>query len=150
MPTRKTGGLAEKSYKVFATWLVIYNNRIRKVWNNGSPVPALTLNNVTTQNSGNYRVIINGYGGSVTSSVAALTVFLPPQSFLARSSTNHQVALQLTGSPNYPYVLQLATNLTPPVNGKAVLTNPADGNGNWQFMETNLNGGQKFYRAVGQ
>jgi hypothetical protein len=51
---------------------------------------------------------------------------------------------------NYPYILQSATNLTPPVNWQPVLTNPADGNGNWQFTDTNLNGSQKFYRAVGQ
>jgi hypothetical protein len=51
---------------------------------------------------------------------------------------------------NYPYFLQSATNLTPPVNWQPVLTNPADGNGNWQFTDTNLNGSQKFYRAVGQ
>jgi len=50
----------------------------------------------------------------------------------------------------YPYILQSATNLTPPVNWQPVLTNPADGNGNWQFMDTNLNGSQKFYRAAGQ
>ena len=116
----------------------------------GQTNATLTLLAVTNGNAANYFMVVTNNFGSVTSAVAALTVFLPPQSFLARSSTNHQVALQLIGSPNYPYILQSATNLTPPVIWKPVLTNPADGNGNWQYMETNFNENQKFYRAVGQ
>ena len=116
----------------------------------GQTNATLTLLAVTNGNAANYFVVVTNNFGSVTSAFAALTVFLPPQSFLARGSTNHQVALQLTGTPNYPYILQSATNLTPPIIWQPVLTNPADGNGNWQFTETNLNGNQKFYRAVGQ
>ena len=116
----------------------------------GQTNATLTLLAVTNGNAANYFVVVTNNFGSVTSAVATLTVFLPPQSFLARSASNHQVALQLIGSPNYPYILQSATNLTPPVNWQPVLTNPADGNGNWQFTDTNLNGSQKFYRAVGQ
>ncbi len=116
----------------------------------GQTNATLTLLAVTNGNAANYFVVVTNSFGSVTSAVATLTVFLPPQSFLARSTNSHQVALQLIGSPNYPYILQSATNLTPPVNWQPVLTNPADGNGNWQFTDTNLNGSQKFYRAVGQ
>jgi hypothetical protein len=58
--------------------------------------------------------------------------------------------MQFTGTPYYPYILQSATNLTPPISWKSILTNPADGNGNWQSTDTNLNSLQKFYRAVGQ
>ncbi len=39
---------------------------------------------------------------------------------------------------------------SPSVNSQPVRTNPAAGNGNWQFTDTNLNNRQKFYRAVGQ
>jgi hypothetical protein len=81
--------------------------------------------------------------------VATLTVLVPPQSFTGLSASGG-LQLQFSGTPNYPYILQLATNLTPPINWQPVLTNPADGNGNWQFMDTNLNGNQRFYRAVGQ
>jgi hypothetical protein len=116
----------------------------------GQTNATLTLLAVTNGNAANYFVVVTNSFGSVTSAVAKLTVFLPPQGFLARNTNNQQIALQLIGSPNYPYVLQSATNLTPPVNWQPVLTNPADGSGNWQFTDTNLNGGQKFYRAVGQ
>lgn len=116
----------------------------------GQTNAALTLLAVTNGNAANYFVVVTNSFGSVTSAVATLTVFLPPQSFLARSTNGHQVAMQLTGTPNYPYILQSTTNLTPPVNWQPVLTNPADNNGNWQFTDTNLNNQQKFYRAAGQ
>ena len=128
------------------------NNRIRKMWNNGSPIPSLTLNNVAIQSSGNYQVIVTGNGGSITSNVASLLVLpcLPPQGFTGASTNKNQLKLQFSGTANYPYILQSATNLTTPINWQSIVTNPADVNGNWQFMNTNLNGGQKFYRAVGQ
>lgn len=129
------------------------NNRIRKVV--GTPdyptvLPTLILANVSSQNMGNYSVVIGYSTGSVTSSMAALTIFLPPKNFSASGASGNQLSLQLAGTPNYPYILQSTTNLTQPVNWQPVLTNLADTNGNWQFTDTNLNGVQKFYRAVGQ
>jgi sugar lactone lactonase YvrE len=123
------------------------NLRIRKVCFTG--LPTLLVPNSSTNNAGNYSVVISSPFGSVVSSVANLTVFVPPQQFTGRS-TSGGLQIQFSGTPNYPYILQSATNLTSPVNWLPVLTNPADGNGNWQFTDTNLNGNQKFYRAVGQ
>jgi hypothetical protein len=122
-------------------------SRIRKVCFSGLPV--LLLPNSSTNNAGNYSVVISSPFGSVVSSVATLTVLVPPQQFTSRS-TSGGLQIQFSGTPNYPYILQSATNLTSPVNWQPVLTNPADGNGNWQFTDTNLNESQKFYRAVGQ
>ena len=81
--------------------------------------------------------------------MATLTVLVPPQHFTGQFAGGG-LQIQFSGTPNYPYILQSATNLTPPVNWQPVLTNSADGKGNWQFADTNLNNGQKFYRAVGQ
>ena len=82
---------------------------------------------------------------------------LRPQGFTGqtRSAGNAggspQVALQFAGTPNYPYVLQSATNLTPPVNWQSVLTNSTDTNGNWSFVVANLIGVPSiFYRVFGQ
>jgi hypothetical protein len=44
--------------------------------------------------------------------------------------------------------LQSTTNLLPPINWQSVQTNITDTNGNWQYMDTNLNAPQKFYRAT--
>jgi hypothetical protein len=57
------------------------NNRIRKV--SFSDTPILTLNNVTTNNAGKYQVIITSPCGCVTSSVASLTVVIPPRTATA-------------------------------------------------------------------
>jgi len=108
----------------------------------------LTLPAVTSSDTTNYFVVVTNNYGSVTSAMASLTVFLPPQEF---SVQNVMTGLQmsLTGSPSFPYILQSATNLTPPVSWKSIRTNYADISGNWQFTDTNVNGDQKFYRAVG-
>ena len=47
----------------------------------------------------------------------------------------------------YRPVLLLDAEVKP---GQPIFTNPADVNGYWQFTDTNLNTGQKYYRAVGQ
>ena len=102
----------------------------------------------------NYFVVITNNYGSVTSAAAYLWVFVPPQNFSAGNviATNGgKISLQLSGTPNYPYILQSVTNLTPPVNWKSIRTNNADSNGNWSFTATNLSVTPNlYYRAVGQ
>ena len=109
----------------------------------------LTLPSVTSGNSTNYFVVVTNNYGSVTSSAATLFVFLSPQNLTVQ---NVAVGLQMqfAGTPYYRYSLQSATNLTPPTSWISIFTNTADVNGNWQFTDTNLNAGQKFYRAEGQ
>ena len=95
-------------------------------------------------------VVTNNFG-SVASLSVGLTVFLPPQGFKGFSLDGKQLNLQLIGTPNYPYILQATTNLTPPIKWQSVLTNPADFNGNWISTVTNLTGKPGlFYRAVGK
>jgi uncharacterized delta-60 repeat protein len=75
----------------------------------------------------------------------------PPQSFSGHPASGGGLQLQFSGTPNYPYILQMATDLTPPVNWQSILTNPADGNGNWNFTVTNLTDlPAGFYRVMGQ
>jgi uncharacterized repeat protein (TIGR03803 family) len=117
----------------------------------GQTNAVLTLTGVTSANTTNYFVVVTNTYGSVTSAVVGLTVFLPPQNFLGFSPDGQQLDLQLTGTPNYPYILQSATNLTPPVIWQSILTNPADVNGNWSFTVSNLmNLPAGFYRAAAQ
>ena len=113
----------------------------------------LTYNGSPTapKNAGSYTVIatINdpNYYGSVTNT---LMIGSSPQSFTASCTNAQNLTLQLTGTPNYPYILQAATNLTPPIDWKPVLTNPADVNGNWSFTVSNLATPNLFYRAASQ
>ena len=52
------------------------NNRIRRVV--PTTDPAITIYNLTTNNAGNYTVIVSNPFGSITSSVATVTLALPP------------------------------------------------------------------------
>ena len=139
----------------------LYTGSVISVTASTTP-PGLTVNltyngspNAPT-NAGSYTVVGTvtdpNYYGSATNT---LVVGLPPQSFTASSSTvsanGQQLILQLAGTPSYPYILQMATNLTPPVIWQCVFTNCADTNGNCNFTVTNLSGVPAgFYRAVGQ
>ena len=120
--------------------------------------PGLTVNltyngspNAPT-NAGNYTVIgvisdPNYYG--IASDM--LVVGQSPQSFGIGSTNSQQLTLQLTGTPNYPYILESATNLTPPVVWLPVFTNYADTNGIWSYTITGLtNFPAGYYRAVAQ
>jgi hypothetical protein len=106
-------------------------------------------------NPGSYTVVgtindPNYYGGATN----VLVIGLPPQSFAAGNIgglNQPSLTLQLSGTPGYPYVLQTATNLTPPVDWQSIFTNPADVNGNWSLTLSNLTGlPGGFYRAVAQ
>ncbi len=126
-----------------------FNNRIRKVIN--TQRPALTLNNVTVTNAGNYELVVTGPGGSVTSSVANLTVTTVPiihQTFL---NTDGSVTLSFVSQPNSTNVVFCTTNLSPPVIWQPVSTNKAGPDGDWQYTDTNAVSFQtQFYRSLTQ
>jgi hypothetical protein len=118
------------------------NERIREVV---FPGPTLLLNNAGGANAGAYDVVVSSPYGSVTSSVVALVVALNPLNAL--SIGGQEVQLQCQGVPGNSYVLLSATNLTPPVDWRPVVTNTADTNGNWTSTVTNvLSDNAVFYR----
>ncbi len=88
------------------------SSRIGKVALLGSPV--LNLNLVTTNNAGNYAVIISDSSGSVTSSVASLTVNVPvfistqPQSQSVSVGSN--VTFAVTAGGTLPLHYQWLSN----------------------------------------
>jgi sugar lactone lactonase YvrE len=115
----------------------------------GQTNSVLTIPSVTLANLTNYFVVVTNNYGAVTSDVVRLNVFLPPQNFTIQNLPTG-LQMQLTGTRFNPYVLQSATNLTPPIGWTSIVTNLSDVNGNWQFTDTNLNADQKYYRAFGQ
>jgi sugar lactone lactonase YvrE len=96
---------------------------------------------------GDYQVIITGPQGSVTSTVATVTVALPPlQAALNPALT---ALLTFSGAPGSLYVLQAASNLDTPINWQPIFTNVADSNGGWTFTDTNILGYPAiFYRIT--
>jgi len=109
----------------------------------------LNLSNLTVSLAGNYSVAVSASGGSVTSSVASLTVLLPPGISNGVANADGCFTLNLTGTPGYTYVLEAATNLSLPINWFFIATNTMDTNGVWQFNDPQAtNFSQQFYRLL--
>jgi sugar lactone lactonase YvrE len=107
------------------------NNRIRKVLTTVNPM--LTLNNVSFTNAGNYSVIITNSSGSVTSSVASLTVVLPGYNHVAGQVLGDgTMQLAFVGIAGGNYALDSTVSLSP-ANWIPQATNRADANGNLIF-----------------
>jgi uncharacterized delta-60 repeat protein len=114
----------------------------------GSASANLVVSNVCGADAGWYSVVISNGFGRVISSVAELTVLLPPREFTGQA-TSAGMLIRFAGTPSYPYVLQSATNLVPPVDWRSVFTNAADADGHWSFAVTNIvDAPMRFYRAV--
>ena len=86
----------------------------------GTNIPGATLSTYTRSNAqssqaGNYTVVVTNASGSVTSSVAALTVLLPPtitthpQSQTVKTGTNVTFTVTATGSPPLSYQWQFGS-----------------------------------------
>ncbi len=56
----------------------------------GATTTALTINNATTGDTGNYSVVLSNFVGTATSADAALTVFIPPTFTTAAIATGRQ------------------------------------------------------------
>jgi alpha-tubulin suppressor-like RCC1 family protein/sugar lactone lactonase YvrE len=104
---------------------------------------------IPPKNPGSYIVVgaiadLNYYGSATN----VLVVGLPPQSLAEHLGVN-RLQIQFAGTPNYPYILQMATNLTPPVSWQSIITNSPDANGNWSWTNFNLSAYPAgFYRAA--
>ena len=124
------------------------NSRIRKVDYSGAQ-PVLKLNGASTNNAGNYAVIItDGVGNSVTSSVVHLTVSIPVYNQISAQMVSGGVMwLTFTGLPGTNYVLERTFKLAP-ANWLPQVTNPADGSGAVVFSNTPVASTNNFWRIL--
>jgi subtilase family serine protease len=113
----------------------------------GSATNNLTLTSVTTNSTANYSVVVTNAYGSITSSVTALTVVLPPGINGVAANPNGSVTLSLSGSPGVSYVLESTTNFVSGSGWQPVATNVFDVTGAWQFNDMSAASfPQRFYR----
>jgi hypothetical protein len=112
-----------------------------------SPAAALSLSNVTAQSAGLYSVLVTNAYGSVTSSVASLTIVTPLVTNIL-TGTNGSVTLSFVGLPNATTRIWATTNLALPSSWQPIFTNTTTSpNGAWQFIDTNTVGYPlRFYR----
>lgn len=114
----------------------------------GSSEGGLTLIAVTTNDAGNYTVVVSNPAGSVTSSVAVLSVILPdtPQRLSVNSLVARVNDFVLAWSTNTDgFTLQSATNLAPPVIWRDV-TNPPVVLGGQYTVTNSRSASQQFLR----
>ena len=123
------------------------NARIRKVQNNPqNNLSTLVLSNVTINNAGNYSVVVTNNYGSVTSSIASLTVTLPGYNQISSQFlSGGKMRLSFVGIAGGNYALDRSFNLSP-ANWIPQVTNPADANGNLIFTNTPDSTTNNFWR----
>ncbi len=111
----------------------------------GAITATLTLTSVTQTNAGNCTVVITNAGGSVTSSIASLTVVMRPNLAPPTLLPDGSVRLSLRVTPGLFYRLDASTNLV----DWAALTNLANPSGTIEFTDLQApNFSRRFYRAV--
>lgn len=111
-----------------------------------APAPVLNLTNVSAAAAGSYAVIVSNSLGSATSSIATLTVTLPPS---LRLNTGLAGIIQLNANSitGLTYVVESATNLSHPI-WKPILTNNTGNGGVVNFQTNAVNAPSQFYRLV--
>ena len=113
----------------------------------GSATGTLTISPANYTNSGNYVLVVTNNYGAVTSSVAVLTVLIPPTIGTVGANTDGSFNLNLSGTPGATYVLEAATNLQAPIDWYPVATNTLGANGAWNYTDFSAtNRGWQFYR----
>ena len=123
------------------------NNRIREVSFIGYPTRSLNI--ISTNDAGKYSVIVNGANGSVTSSVATLTVVLPasiqvqPPSQWVGNGSNVTLNVTVTGTAPliYSWFFNSTNLIQTGTNASLTLSNFNDGNiGQYSVIVTNTYG----------
>ncbi|MGO8836867.1 MAG: beta strand repeat-containing protein [Limisphaerales bacterium] len=111
----------------------------------------LTIADVQANDAGNYQLIVTNYGGSVTSSVAVLTVepLVPPLGFqgITPAGGGSFILSGTGGTSNGTYYVLASTNLLLPLGlWTPIGTNQFDGLGDFIFTNTaQTNIPQQFY-----
>jgi hypothetical protein len=114
----------------------------------GATTSNLTLTAITTNDTGNYTVMVSNPAGSVTSAVAVLTVVLPnaPPRLVFNGAAASRNELVLAWPTNMVgFALQSASNLTPPVMWIDV-TNPPVVLGGLNTVTNTRSGSAQFFR----
>ena len=107
----------------------------------------LAISGAVFANTGNYALVVTNNYGSVTSSIASLTVIIPPGISNAVANPNGTFSLNLLGTPGSSYVLEATTNLSARAEWHPVATNTLNTNGTWLFLDyMATNYPQQFYR----
>jgi hypothetical protein len=109
--------------------------------------------NLTLTGPGTVTVAADQAGSSTFIAVSVTNSFVVTSSALTIAAPavlgNGTVQLNFSGISNTTYIVQAATNLTPPIAWTNLSTNTADGSGLFQFVDPDAtNHGTRFYRTT--
>ncbi|HZM02461.1 MAG TPA: immunoglobulin domain-containing protein [Candidatus Saccharimonadales bacterium] len=113
----------------------------------GATTNALSIAPAMVTDSGSYQVIVTNTVGSVTSSVAVVSIVPVPQ-FAASLAGNNVTLSAAGGVAGSNYVVQVSTNLANPAGWAPLQTNVVPPNGSITFTDTNsATSVERFYRV---
>jgi arabinogalactan endo-1,4-beta-galactosidase len=114
----------------------------------GANTTNLTLADITNNSTAKYTLVITNVYGSVTSSVATLTVFNPAPAITGFAvNPDGSFSLNFAGTPGSTYVLETTTNFLSTDSWQPIVTNTFDNSGVWQFTDVQAAVfQQQFYR----
>jgi hypothetical protein len=113
----------------------------------GATSNVLTFSPAVFANTGGYTLVVTNNYGSVTSSLANLTVIIPPGISNVVANPDGSFSLNLLGTPQNTYVLEASTNLSSPAYWLPIATNTLDTSGLWEFTDASaINFPQRFYQ----
>jgi arabinogalactan endo-1,4-beta-galactosidase len=114
----------------------------------GANTTNLTLTGVTSNSTTNYTLVVTNIYGSVTSSVATLTVLNPvPIITGVTANPDGSFTLKFAGTSGETYVLETTISLFPTDGWQPLVTNTLDSSGIWQFTDMQAaDFQQQFYR----
>ena len=111
----------------------------------GAQTSSLNFTPATTNNTGNYSVIVTNLGGSVTSAVVTLNVVPLPMLALSNGSGGLVLGAD-NGAVSNTIIIQQTANLSPPIIWEALQTNLIGANGQIRITLTNQSSPAFFYR----
>ena len=106
----------------------------------------LTLTGATTNNSGNYTVVVTNTAGTITSTVSTVTIAMPPPLATAVVSPG-SFQINANTITDLNYVVLMATNLAAPI-WTPVLTNNTGLTGVINLQTNTAGGPNQFYRLM--
>ena len=158
-PASRTNGVGTTAtFTVTATgiqpfsyqWLKNGTNLVNGGNVSGANTNTLTLANVQTNDTGNFAVVVTNSWGSVTSSVAVLTVVVPSSITLSSAMlTNRIFYFSFTNTPGASFSVLTTTNLSLPFSNWTTLIGVVEAPpGKFQFTDPQAtNSPQRFYRV---
>ena len=145
--TATFGATASGTAPLVYHWMDNGTNLVNGPGISGAASTNLTLSSISTNSAGDYALLVANAYGSITSSVATLTVVLPPTFVSVAANPNGSLTLQLGGSPGVMYILESKSDLASIDPWLPLATNVFDLTGFWQFTDLQtINFPEKYYR----